>query len=255
MNFRNEDRAPLLFIAGEEDSLMPPAWSTSLTSSTTARSRALQTTRSSRTFSLHGGAGRMGGGSRLRPGVGRRSHDASGADHPQSLYGRRSTAYGTHPAVRPFRVDVPEEDLDVRRRIAAASWPSKELVEDRSQGVQLATLQALARYWGRLRLAQGGGEAQRLAPVHDRDRRGRDPLHPRALPARECVAADHDPRLAGLGHRAARDRRPADRPDRARRTCRGCLRPRAAVPARLRLLQRARRAPGAPAAPRRPGQN
>jgi pimeloyl-ACP methyl ester carboxylesterase len=54
----------------------------------------------------------------------------------------------THPAVRPFRVDVPEEDLDdLRRRIAAALWPSKELVEDRSQGVQLATLQELARYW------------------------------------------------------------------------------------------------------------
>jgi pimeloyl-ACP methyl ester carboxylesterase len=54
----------------------------------------------------------------------------------------------THPAVRPFRVDVPEEDLeDLRRRIAAASWPSKELVEDRSQGVQLATMQELARYW------------------------------------------------------------------------------------------------------------
>jgi hypothetical protein len=54
----------------------------------------------------------------------------------------------THPAVRPFRVDVSEEDLDdLRRRIEAASWPTKELVEDRSQGVQLATMQELARYW------------------------------------------------------------------------------------------------------------
>jgi pimeloyl-ACP methyl ester carboxylesterase len=53
-----------------------------------------------------------------------------------------------HPAVRPFRVDVPEEDLDdLRRRIAATRWPTKELVEDRSQGVQLATLRELARYW------------------------------------------------------------------------------------------------------------
>jgi pimeloyl-ACP methyl ester carboxylesterase len=50
--------------------------------------------------------------------------------------------------VRPFRIDVPEEDLlDLRQRIAATRWPSKELVEDRSQGVQLATLQELARYW------------------------------------------------------------------------------------------------------------
>jgi pimeloyl-ACP methyl ester carboxylesterase len=54
----------------------------------------------------------------------------------------------THPAVRPFRIDVPEEDLDdLRRRIAATRWPSKELVEDRSQGVQLATMQEFARYW------------------------------------------------------------------------------------------------------------
>jgi pimeloyl-ACP methyl ester carboxylesterase len=50
--------------------------------------------------------------------------------------------------VRPFSVNVPEEDLvELRRRVAAARWPSKELVADRSQGVQLATLQALARYW------------------------------------------------------------------------------------------------------------
>jgi hypothetical protein len=50
--------------------------------------------------------------------------------------------------VRPFRVEVPEEDLvELRRRLASARWPGKELVGDRSQGVQLATLQALARYW------------------------------------------------------------------------------------------------------------
>jgi pimeloyl-ACP methyl ester carboxylesterase len=50
--------------------------------------------------------------------------------------------------IRPFHLDVPEEALDdLRRRIAATRWPSKELVEDRSQGVQLATMQELARYW------------------------------------------------------------------------------------------------------------
>jgi Epoxide hydrolase N terminus len=54
----------------------------------------------------------------------------------------------TETTIRPFRIDVPEEDLDdLRRRIAATRWPTKELVEDRSQGVQLATLQELARYW------------------------------------------------------------------------------------------------------------
>jgi pimeloyl-ACP methyl ester carboxylesterase len=50
--------------------------------------------------------------------------------------------------VRPFQVEIPEEELaELRRRIEATRWPSKELVADRSQGVQLATLQALARYW------------------------------------------------------------------------------------------------------------
>ena len=93
----------------------------------------------------------------------------------------------------------------------------------------------------RLRLAPVRGEAERAAAVHDRDRRGGHPLHPREVAARERAAADHDARLARLGHRAARGRRPAHRPDRARRTRRGRVRPRAAVPARLRLLRRADR--------------
>ncbi|HEY2437776.1 MAG TPA: epoxide hydrolase, partial [Solirubrobacteraceae bacterium] len=51
-------------------------------------------------------------------------------------------------AVRSFQVDISDEALeDLRRRIATARWPSKELVDDRSQGVQLATVQELARYW------------------------------------------------------------------------------------------------------------
>jgi pimeloyl-ACP methyl ester carboxylesterase len=50
--------------------------------------------------------------------------------------------------IRPFHVDIPEEKLDeLRQRIAATRWPSRELVGDRSQGVQLETLQTLARYW------------------------------------------------------------------------------------------------------------
>jgi pimeloyl-ACP methyl ester carboxylesterase len=50
--------------------------------------------------------------------------------------------------VRPFHVDVPQEALDdLRRRIDATRWPSSELVDDRSQGVQLTTMQELARYW------------------------------------------------------------------------------------------------------------
>jgi pimeloyl-ACP methyl ester carboxylesterase len=50
--------------------------------------------------------------------------------------------------IRSYQVAIPDQALDdLRRRIAATRWPSRELVADRSQGVQLATLQALARYW------------------------------------------------------------------------------------------------------------
>ncbi|MFI6070411.1 epoxide hydrolase N-terminal domain-containing protein [Actinoplanes sp. NPDC051343] len=69
-----------------------------------------------------------------------------------------SAALGTAPAgaapptgpagIRPFRVAVAREQVaDMRRRVASTRWPSRELVPDRSQGVQLATAQALARFW------------------------------------------------------------------------------------------------------------
>jgi pimeloyl-ACP methyl ester carboxylesterase len=52
------------------------------------------------------------------------------------------------PAIRTFTIETPEADLDdLRARIAATRWPEKEPVEDHSQGVPLATMQALARYW------------------------------------------------------------------------------------------------------------
>src|SRR3954470_14262373 len=50
--------------------------------------------------------------------------------------------------VRPFRIEVPEREIEeLRRRVDATRWPTKELVADRSQGVQLAAAQELARYW------------------------------------------------------------------------------------------------------------
>jgi pimeloyl-ACP methyl ester carboxylesterase len=52
-------------------------------------------------------------------------------------------------SIRPFHIAVSEEALvDLRRRITATRWPDRETVNDRSQGVQLATMQALVRYWG-----------------------------------------------------------------------------------------------------------
>jgi pimeloyl-ACP methyl ester carboxylesterase len=59
-----------------------------------------------------------------------------------------STTAETTTDLRAFKVDFAQEDLDdLRRRIAETRWPSKELVDDRSQGVQLATAKALAKYW------------------------------------------------------------------------------------------------------------
>ncbi|WP_434318631.1 epoxide hydrolase family protein [Leifsonia sp. P73] len=50
--------------------------------------------------------------------------------------------------IRPFRVEIPQEELDdLRRRILATRWPTEETVSDASQGVQLETMQALADYW------------------------------------------------------------------------------------------------------------
>jgi pimeloyl-ACP methyl ester carboxylesterase len=59
-----------------------------------------------------------------------------------------STTVESATEIRPFHVDIHDEALDdLRRRIAATRWPSAELVADRSQGVQLATIRELARYW------------------------------------------------------------------------------------------------------------
>ena len=89
-----------------------------------------------------------------------------------------------HP-IRPFTFHAPQAELDeLRMRIAATRWPTKELVEDRSQGVQLATLRELARYWStEYDWRKCEATTERAAAVHDRDRRGRDPLHPRQVAA------------------------------------------------------------------------
>ncbi|MCM3869209.1 MAG: epoxide hydrolase 1 [Pyrinomonadaceae bacterium] len=62
---------------------------------------------------------------------------------------RGSEQAGDKNAIRLFQVNVPEEDLtELRRRINATTWPEREPVTDGSQGVQLATMQKLAQYWG-----------------------------------------------------------------------------------------------------------
>jgi pimeloyl-ACP methyl ester carboxylesterase len=59
-----------------------------------------------------------------------------------------AAAISEQTGIRPFRVNIPEQDLvELRRRLASVRWPNKELVGDRSQGVQLDTLKEVVRYW------------------------------------------------------------------------------------------------------------
>jgi pimeloyl-ACP methyl ester carboxylesterase len=60
-----------------------------------------------------------------------------------------TTSNGSATAIRPFRVDFPQAEIDeLRRRIQATRWPDRELVPDQTQGVQLAVIEALVDYWG-----------------------------------------------------------------------------------------------------------
>ena len=73
---------------------------------------------------------------------------ALGAMMCLALSSTPAAAENNDAAIRPFRVNVPNADLaELKRRLAATRWPTKELVDDRSQGVQLATVKALVRYW------------------------------------------------------------------------------------------------------------
>jgi Epoxide hydrolase N terminus len=71
------------------------------------------------------------------------------AQHGASAQGAAKTHAADDASMRPFHINVPEEALvDLRRRIAATRWSDRETVKERSQGVQLAMMQALVRYWG-----------------------------------------------------------------------------------------------------------
>ena len=147
-------------------------------------------------------------------------------------------------AIRPSTSRSPTRQLDdLRRRIEATRWPDQGA---RRGPTRRACSSPRWRRWratGRpSTTGEVRGRAERAAAVHDRDRRRRHPLHPRPVAARGRAAAGHDARLARLGRRAARDRRPAHRPDGARRRRRGRVPPRPAVAARLRPLGRAERA-------------
>ena len=74
---------------------------------------------------------------------------SSAAVGASSVFATAARAEAEDGSIRSFRINVPEQVLvDLRRRLAATRWPDREPVKDDSQGVQLATLQELARYWG-----------------------------------------------------------------------------------------------------------
>ena len=172
-------------------------------------------------------------------------------DRPRSRPSRQSNQGGQHVcrvgtvsatnAVRPFTIETSETELEaLRARIAATRWPSKELVADRSQGVQLATIQELARYWATDYDWRKCEAKLNALPQFTTEIDGVDIhfIHVKS-PHAKGDATDHHAWLARLGHRAARRREPAHGPHRARRLRRGRVRPGTAVPARLRLLRRA----------------
>ena len=147
-------------------------------------------------------------------------------------------------AIRPFRVDIPEQALDdLRRRIArhALARPGnrRRSVARRAAGEAAGSSSATGAPDYDWRKAEAKLNA--LPQFMTDDRRRRHPLHPRPLAPSERAAADHHARLAGLGHRAAQDHRSADRSDRARRQRRGRVRRRHPVDAGLRLLRQADR--------------
>ena len=76
-------------------------------------------------------------------------------------------------AIRPFQIEVPQEEIDaLRRQIGETRWPHKELVDDHSQGVQSALMQALTSYWTTdYDWRKGEADAERAAAVQDRNRR------------------------------------------------------------------------------------
>ena len=121
--------------------------------------------------------------------------------------------------IRPFRIEIPQSDVDdLHARLAAARWPDEVPGVGRARGIPLEELRELADYWRtRVRLAGPGGSAERLPAVHDGDRRPDDPLHPCPLRTAGRPHAGAHARLPQLGrgvHRAHRPAHPTRRADR-----------------------------------------
>ena len=123
----------------------------------------------------------------------------------------------TSAEITPFRIAATDDQLeDLKRRLRATRWPERECVEDWSQGLPLAYAQEVCQYWlekydWRAREAR----LNRFPQFKTRDRRPRNPLHPRPLAACGCAAAGDDAWMARLDRRVPKGDRTADQPDRA----------------------------------------
>ena len=165
------------------------------------------------------------------------------------------TATTTDSTIRPFKLDIPQADLDdLRDRLDRARWPDELPGDDVDDGVKQAYIRSLADHW-RTRFDWRAAEAgiNAIPPVHDRDRRPEHPLPPRPVPRAGRAAADRHPRLARLDRRSSSTSSAAHRPAGARRRPGRRLPSGHPVAARLRALRpdaraRAGRATGSPAA-------
>ena len=173
-----------------------------------------------------------------------------------SAFSGYSTPAAASDAIRPFRVNVPEEQLvDLRRRISMTRWPDRETVADQSQGPQLATLQELARYWVTEYDWRKCEARLNALPNFITEIDGLDIhfIHVRSK-HENALAAHRHARLARLGHRAAEDYRSTDRSHRTWRKRGGCFRSRDPVNAGLRVFgQTGRRRAGTQPTSRVPG--
>ncbi len=120
---------------------------------------------------------------------------------------------GSDKSIRPFHVHVPEADLaDLRRRLLATRWPDMETVSDQSQGVQLAILQPLVRYWATAMTGARPKRSSNALPQFVTQIDGSTPVRHIRSRHPQCHAADYDPWLARLRAGASQDRGPLTDP-------------------------------------------
>src|SRR5438094_5615376 len=142
-------------------------------------------------------------------------------------------------AIRPFQANFPETELtELRRRINATKWPERETVADATQGVQLATMQNLTRYWGtdydwRKCETKLNAQPQFITEIDGLDIHF---IHVRSK-HKNAFAAYRHARMARLDRRAAEDYRSADQSHGTWRERVGCFRCGDSVDAGLRILR------------------